>query len=56
MNCLMNVGKKKKSKIEQVKDIKIWDSNQIYNSDRISGATDKGIANKTHYLSTPGAR
>jgi hypothetical protein len=55
MNYLINVGKKKKSKIDQDKDIKIWDSTQIYNSGRISGATDKGIANKAHYLSTPGA-
>jgi hypothetical protein len=55
MNCLINTGEKKKSKIDQVKDIKIWDSTQIYNSGRISGATDKGIANKVHYLGTPGA-
>jgi hypothetical protein len=41
----MNTGKKKKSKIDQIKDIKIWDSTQIYNSGRISGATDKGICN-----------
>jgi hypothetical protein len=52
----MNTGKKKKLKIDQVKDIKIWDSTRIYNSGRISGATDEGIANKAHYLSTPGAR
>jgi hypothetical protein len=52
----MNIGKKNKSKIDQVKDIKIWDSTQIYNSGIISGAIDKGIANKAHYLSTPGAR
>jgi hypothetical protein len=45
-----------KSKIDQVKDMKIWDSTWIYNSDRISGATNKGIDNKAHYLSTPGAR
>jgi hypothetical protein len=38
----MNTGKKKKSKIDQVEDINIWDSTQIYNSGRISGATDKG--------------
>jgi hypothetical protein len=41
---------------EEVEDIKIWDSTRIYNSGRISGATDKGIANKAHYLDTPGAR
>jgi hypothetical protein len=39
----------------QVEDMKIWDSTRIYNSGRISGATDKSIAIKTHYLSTPGA-
>jgi hypothetical protein len=52
----MKTGKEKWSKIDQVKDMKIWDSTRIYNSGRISGATDKGIANKAHYLSTPGAR
>jgi hypothetical protein len=52
----MNTGKKKKSKIDQVKDIKIWDSTRIYNSGRISRATDKGIANKAHYLGIPRAR
>jgi hypothetical protein len=36
--------------------MKIWDSTQIYNSGRISGATDKGIAIKAHYLSTTRAR
>jgi hypothetical protein len=36
----------KKSKIDQVEDMKIWDSTRIYNSSRILGATDKGIANK----------
>jgi hypothetical protein len=36
---------RKKSKIDQTKDMKIWDSTRIYNSGRISGATDKGIAN-----------
>jgi hypothetical protein len=52
----MNIGKKKKSKIDQVEDIKISDSTRIYNSGRIAGATDKSIANKTHYLGTPRAR
>jgi hypothetical protein len=56
MNFFMNTGKNKKSKIKQVEDIKIWDSTRIYNSGRILGATDKGIANKTHYLGIPGAR
>jgi hypothetical protein len=51
----MNTGNKKKSKIDQFKDIKIWDSTWIYNSGRISWATDKGIANKAHYLGTLGA-
>jgi hypothetical protein len=51
----MNIGKKKKWKIDQVEDIKIWDSTRIYNSGRILGATDKGIANKARYLGTPGA-
>jgi hypothetical protein len=51
----MNAGKKKKLEIEQVEDIKIWDSTRIYNSGRISGATNKGIANKAHYLGTPRA-
>jgi hypothetical protein len=46
----------KKSKIDQVKDMKIWNSTQIYNSSRISGATNKGIAKRAHYLCTPEAR
>jgi hypothetical protein len=33
-------------RIDQVKDLKIRDSTQICNSGRISGATDKGIANR----------
>jgi hypothetical protein len=36
--------------------MKIWDSTQIYNSGRISEGTDKGIANRAHYLCTPEAR
>jgi hypothetical protein len=52
----MNIGKKKKSKIDQVEDIKIWDSTRIYNSGRISGSTDNGITNKAHYLGIPEAR
>jgi hypothetical protein len=47
---------KKKSKIDQVEDMKIWDLTRIYNSGRISGATDKGIANRARYLCTPEAR
>jgi hypothetical protein len=51
----MKTEKEKKSKIDQVEDMKIWDSTRIYNSGRISGATDKGIAIKAHYPGTPGA-
>jgi hypothetical protein len=40
----------------QVEDMKIWDSTQIYDFGRISGATDKGIAIEARYRSTPGAR
>jgi hypothetical protein len=47
---------KKKSKIDQVEDMKTWDLTQIYNSGRISGATDKSIANRARYLCTPKAR
>jgi hypothetical protein len=43
----MNTGNKKLN-IDQVEDIKIWDSTRIYNSGRILGATDKGITNKAH--------
>jgi hypothetical protein len=52
----MKYRKKKNSKIEQVEDTKIWDSTWIYNSGRISGSTDKDIANRAHYLCTPEAR
>jgi hypothetical protein len=45
----------KKSKIDQVEDLKIWDSTQIYNSGRITGATDKGIDDRARQLSTPEA-
>jgi hypothetical protein len=40
----------------QVEDLKIWDSTRIYNSGRISGATNKGTSIKARYLSTPGAQ
>jgi hypothetical protein len=43
----------KKSKIDQVKEIKIWDSTQICNSRRILGATDKGVDNKARQLKYP---
>jgi hypothetical protein len=33
-------------RIDQVEDLKIRDSTWIYNSGRISGATDKGIVNR----------
>jgi hypothetical protein len=46
----------KKSSIDQVEDLKIWDSTQICNSGRISGATDKGIYNRARQLSIPEAR
>jgi hypothetical protein len=53
---LSEYRKKKSKKIDQAKDMKIWDSTRIYNSDRISGATDKGIDNRARYLNTPEAR
>jgi hypothetical protein len=40
---------------DQVEELKIRDSTQIYNSGRISGATDKGIDNRARQLSTPEA-
>jgi hypothetical protein len=52
----MKVSQKTKSKIwrykkieeiDQVKDLKIRDSTQICNSGWISGATDKGIVNRS---------
>jgi hypothetical protein len=46
----------KKSSIDQVEDLKIWDSTQNYNSGRISGVTDKGIDDRARQLSTPEAR
>jgi hypothetical protein len=51
----MKISRKTKSKIGryeeveeliEVEDLKIRDSTRIYNSGRISGATDKGIANR----------
>jgi hypothetical protein len=41
---------------DQIKDLKIRDSTRTCNSGRISGATDKGIDNRAHQLSTPEAR
>jgi hypothetical protein len=52
---LIEYREKKKLMIDQVEDMKIWDSTRIYNSGRISGATDKGIANRSRYLCTPEA-
>jgi hypothetical protein len=49
-------GRRRCQRIDQVKNIKIWDSTRIYNSGRILEATDKGIDNRAHYLSTPEAR
>jgi hypothetical protein len=47
----------KKSKIFLVEEYKtkIWDSTQNYDSDRISGATDKGMNTKAHDIGTPEA-
>jgi hypothetical protein len=39
--------------VERLEDLRF---NPNYNSGRISEASDKGIAIKAHYLSTPGAR
>jgi hypothetical protein len=55
------ISQKTKSKIwrrsiGQVEDLKIWDSPRTYSSDRISGATNKGIDNRAWQLSTPEAR
>jgi hypothetical protein len=44
MKYLMRTEKEKKSKIDQVKDIKIWDSTQIYNSGRNSEGYWKGYS------------
>jgi hypothetical protein len=52
----LSTGKRRSQKIDQVEDMKIWDSTRIYYSGRISGATDKGIDNRARYLSTPEAR
>jgi hypothetical protein len=40
---------------KEVKDYnsKIWDSTRICDSDRISGATDKGMTTKAHDVGTP---
>jgi hypothetical protein len=46
--CLFFSTGRRSQKIDQVKEIKIWDSTRIYNSGRISGATDKGIDNRAH--------
>jgi hypothetical protein len=51
----LNIGRRNR-KIDQVEEMKIWDSTRIYNSSRISGDTDKGIDNRARYLSTPKAR
>jgi hypothetical protein len=53
--CLFfNTGRRSQN-IDQVEEMKIWDSTRIYNSGRILGATDKGIDNRARYLSTPEA-
>jgi hypothetical protein len=51
-----STGRRRGRKIDQVKDMKIWDLIRIYNSGRISGATDKGIDNRARNLSTPETR
>jgi hypothetical protein len=52
--CLfLSAGRRRSWKIDQIENMKIWDSTWIYNSGRITGATDKGIDNRAHYLSTP---
>jgi hypothetical protein len=47
----------KKSKIGQVEEykMKIWDLTRIYDSDRISRATNKGMNTKAHDIYTPKA-
>jgi hypothetical protein len=42
--------------MDRVEDMKIWDSTRIYNSGRISRATDKGIDIRARYLSIHEAR
>jgi hypothetical protein len=45
--CLFfSTGRIRSQKIDQVEDLKIWDSTRICNSGRISGATNKGIDNR----------
>jgi dephospho-CoA kinase len=44
------------TKRQKIEDLKSWDSTRIYNSGRISGATDKGIDNRARWLSTLEAR
>jgi hypothetical protein len=41
---------------DQVEELKIRDSTRIYNSGRISEATDKGIDNRARQLSSLEAR
>jgi hypothetical protein len=51
--CLfLNIGKGSQN-INQVEDLKTWDSTRICNFGRISGTTDKGIDNRARQLSTP---
>jgi hypothetical protein len=40
----------------QVEDLKIWDSTRICDSDKISGATDKGMTTEAHNIGTPDLR
>jgi hypothetical protein len=47
-NQVEYLKKRRSPRINQVEDLKIRDSTRICNSDRISGATDKGIDNRSH--------
>jgi hypothetical protein len=50
----MDAQKMKKSKIDVLKECKskIWDSTLIYDLDRISAATDKGMNTNAHDVGT----
>jgi hypothetical protein len=44
----------KKSKIEEVKDLKFGDSTRVYDSSRVSGATDEGMPFRYSRIIIPG--
>jgi hypothetical protein len=50
--CLFFSSWRRSRMIDQVEEMKIWDSTRIYTSGRISGAADKGINNRARQLST----